>query len=74
MLYIQYYNVPNRRIEEMPRKGYRSLTVKEKVFERLQKIAEETHRTIPEMIEHLTENQQTNGQALGKLANIEQEA
>jgi macrodomain Ter protein organizer (MatP/YcbG family) len=39
----------------MPRKGYRSISLKDQVFEQLQKKADEEHRTIPETIEHLLE-------------------
>lgn len=37
----------------MPREGYRSITVKDDVYSQLEKIAEGTHRTVPEVIEHL---------------------
>jgi len=40
----------------MPREGYRSITVKEAIFVELGKKAEESHRTIPEYIEHLLRN------------------
>jgi predicted CopG family antitoxin len=39
----------------MPREGYRSITVKEDVYCQLEKIADATHRTVPEVIEHLIE-------------------
>lgn len=37
----------------MPREGYRSITVKDAIYGKLEKIAENTNRTIPEVIEHL---------------------
>jgi hypothetical protein len=37
----------------MPREGYRSISVKDCLFERLKEKAENEHRTIPEMIENL---------------------
>jgi predicted CopG family antitoxin len=39
----------------MPREGYRSITVKGEVYQELEKKAEESHRTVPEYIEHLLE-------------------
>ena len=41
----------------MPRKGYRSITVKEAVHCQLEKIAETTFRTVPEVIKYLIEEQ-----------------
>ena len=37
----------------MPEKGYSSITVSDEVYERLKRHAEETHRTVPKLIEHL---------------------
>ena len=37
----------------MPRKGYKSITITEKVHGDLRKRAKETHRTIREYIEYL---------------------
>lgn len=49
--------VPSRKDERMPREGYRSITVKEAVYCHLEKLATESHRTVPELIEHLAEAQ-----------------
>jgi len=40
----------------MPRKGYRSISVKDAVYSELEKKADSEHRTVPEEIEHLLEN------------------
>lgn len=37
----------------MPERGYSSITVTDEVYERLKRHAEETHRTVPKLIEHL---------------------
>lgn len=42
--------------KQMPRAGYRSISVKDALFVKLQKKAESEHRTIPEMLEHKIEN------------------
>lgn len=39
----------------MPREGYRSITVRDEVYRKLEEKAKETHRTIPEIIMHLAE-------------------
>jgi predicted CopG family antitoxin len=39
----------------VPRDGFKSVTVSEDVYEKLQKLAEENHRSIPETIEHLVD-------------------
>lgn len=37
----------------MPKEGYSSVAVSDEVYERLKKNAEETHRTVPKLIEHM---------------------
>jgi hypothetical protein len=43
----------------MPREGYRTISVNDEVYHYIKKKAGETHRTIPEYIEHLIENDKT---------------
>ncbi|XES77596.1 MAG: hypothetical protein ACBZ72_01660 [Candidatus Bathyarchaeia archaeon] len=45
----------NRRLQELPRKGYRTICVTDKVYQNVQKKAKETNRTIPEYINYLLE-------------------
>jgi len=37
----------------MPERGYKSITVPEDLYKKLQKLAEETHRTVPGLIGYL---------------------
>jgi len=37
----------------MPYPGYRSVSLREAIVERLTEIAEETHRTVPQVIEYM---------------------
>lgn len=37
----------------MPRKGYKTVTIREEVFNGLKKQADDNNRTLPEQIEHL---------------------
>jgi hypothetical protein len=39
----------------MPVEGFKSITVSEEVFDKLQKLAEKNHRTVPGTIQHLLE-------------------
>jgi hypothetical protein len=43
----------------LPRKGYKCITVTEKLHEDIRKRAEETNRTMKEYIEHLMANEKT---------------
>ena len=42
----------------MPREDYKGITVSAEVYQILQHLAEETHRSIPGMIEHLAKEEQ----------------
>ena len=37
----------------MPIEGYSSITLSDEVIQRLRKVAEETSRTVPKVIEHM---------------------
>jgi hypothetical protein len=44
----------------MPRKGFKSLTIPEKLYEELKKYADKTHRTVPKTIEYIFEKGNVN--------------
>jgi len=37
---------------ETPREGYKTITVRRKVYEELKGLAEKTHRSVPKLIEY----------------------
>jgi hypothetical protein len=41
--------------EDLPRKGYRTICVTEEVYRRVQEMAQQTNRSIPEYIKYLME-------------------
>jgi len=54
----------------MPPKGYKTISVKEKVHNELQNLADRTNRTVPELIEHLVSAHKT---TLQELLHLEEE-
>jgi len=52
-------------------KGYKTVSIKEDVHEKLEKLAEKTHRTVPGLISHLFE---THGEKLEKLLRVDENA
>ncbi len=58
-LYMHKYGKVRKRRKgkPVPRAGYRTISVTEKIYQYVKKKAEETHRTIPEYIEHLIEKE-----------------
>ena len=49
----------------MPVKGFSSITVPDETLERLKQIADETHRTVPKVIEHMLEEMYPQREAEG---------
>ncbi len=43
----------------MPREGYRTISVTDEVYQYVKDRAKETHRTVPEYIDHLIEKEKT---------------
>jgi len=39
----------------LPKKGFTTITVPDRVHDRLSRIAEESHRSVPKLIEHMLE-------------------
>jgi len=45
----------------LPREGFKSITISEDVYEKLEKLAKETFRTVPAVIEYLLEQHNSKG-------------
>jgi hypothetical protein len=56
LYFVLFYVVQIRgRLKDMARKGYRTITVREAIYNQIQSQAKKTHRTVPEAIAHWAE-------------------